>query len=98
MLYTKFLVSRMEDEGRLWKINKGMASAFEEEADKVAAQIAGFIRKNIPEHLMGDYLKVNSLAGEAVVDYLVEALIQRGLLTPPADGLGAEGLWMFVEE
>lgn len=98
VLYTKFLVSRMEDEGRVWSINKGMASAFEEEADKVASQIAGFIRKNIPEHLMGDYLKVNSLAGEAVVDFLVEALIQRGLLTPPADGVGAEGLWMFVEK
>ncbi|MFR5865882.1 MAG: hypothetical protein ACLUFV_12485 [Acutalibacteraceae bacterium] len=30
-------------------------------------------------------------------DALVEALIDRGLLVPPADGVGAEGCWLTVE-
>lgn len=29
-------------------------------------------------------------------DGVVQTLIQRGLLTPPEDGIGAEGCWMSV--
>ncbi len=97
MLYTKFLVGRLQDEGRLRDINKGMVSAFEETADRVAEQLAGFIRKNIPEHLMGDYLRVNTLASDLVINYFVDTLVEKGLLTLPSDGIGAEGIWMLVE-
>ena len=29
---------------------------------------------------------------------LVESLIERGLLIPPENGVGAEGVWMLVEK
>lgn len=37
------------------------------------------------------------LAGLPLFTALVESLIERGLLTPPKDGLGAEGCWLAVE-
>lgn len=97
VLYTKFLVSDAEEEKRLFAVTRGMKAAFDGEADRVAAEIAGFIRRNIPKHLMGDYLRVNELANLPVLDTLVEALIDRGLLNPPENGVGAEGIWMMVE-
>ena len=46
---------------------------------------------------MGDYLFVNTLAGDSVINYLVDTLVEKGLLTLPSDGIGAEGMWMLVE-
>ena len=68
-----------------------------EPVDAVASKISQFVRRNLPKHLMGDYLYVNSLANLPVLDMLVEALIDKGLLTPPENGIGAEGIWMDIE-
>ena len=34
---------------------------------------------------------------EKTMDAIVEMLVEKGVLIPPAGGLGAEGCWMSVE-
>lgn len=58
---------------------------------------AGFIRRTLPAHLLCEWEQANMLAGLPLFTALVESLIERGLLTPPKDGLGAEGCWLAVE-
>ena len=40
----------------------------------------------------------NVLANAPVLDAVVECLIEKGILIPPEDGIGAEGCWMSVEK
>lgn len=98
MLYTKFLVALEKDCGQEAEITEKLSEFFSEEAEKIAARIAEFVRKKIPEHLRGDYMYLNFLASLPVLDTLVESLIDKGLLTPPENGIGAEGVWMHIRE
>jgi len=70
----------------------------EADAEIVAEKMAKFIKKNLPEHLLPEWSYANILANLPTTDALVELLIEKGLLVPPEDGIGAEGCWMFVEE
>lgn len=36
--------------------------------------------------------------GMPILDAVVECLIEKGILTPPEDGIGAEGCWMGVKK
>ena len=47
---------------------------------------------------MPEWGYANILANLPTTDALVELLIEKGILVPPEDGIGAEGCWMFVEE
>ncbi len=51
-----------------------------------------------PEYLWGEWQYANSLANMPVLDAVVECLIEKGLLTPPENGLGAEGCYMLVDK
>ena len=75
------------------KLEKGY---FDAAAESIAKELAALIKSALPDYLMGEWFFANSLAGLPMVDALVEALIERGLLTPPADGIGAEGCWMEI--
>ena len=66
-------------------------------ARPAAAALAAFFRKTLPPHLLGEWRMANRIADLPMYDALVEALIDRGLLVPPADGVGAEGCWLTVE-
>lgn len=97
MLYTKLLVCSMEDRERLFEISNRLRSGFfEAEAEIVAEKLAALIKKAVPEYLLGEWKFANSLANLPVLDAVVEALIERGILTPPENGIGAEGCWMSV--
>lgn len=98
-LYTKILVHDGKDSDRLFAITRNLTSAvLTKEAEAIAEKLADLIRKNVPEYLHGEWSFANELAGLPVHDALVEALIERGLLTPPENRLGAEGCWMSVEK
>lgn len=97
-LFTKFLVHKKDDGDRLFAVNELMRDSFEETADGVAKKIADFVKRNIPEYLRGDYNYINWLANLPVLDTLVDCLIEQGILTPPENGVGAEGIWMSVEK
>ncbi|MCH5200376.1 MAG: RNA polymerase sigma factor [Oscillospiraceae bacterium] len=96
-LYTKILVSDMKDSSRLhdisWKLSNGY---FEEIAEETARKVADLIKNAVPDYLLGEWKFANDLAGLPMIDLLVEELIKQNILTPPADGIGAEGCWMCV--
>ena len=97
ILYTKILVSNISDHNHLFEITNELAKDyFKESAEKVAAEIAKLIHANVPEHLLGEWWFANDLASLPILDALVSTLIDKGLLIPPKDGVGAEGCWMSV--
>ena len=104
MLYTKILVNELTDnhtlfEKDLFKVSQGLrAGYFDTDAEIVAEEIAALIKKSIPYYLYGEWRFANILANSPVLDAVVECLIEKGVLTPPADGIGAEGCWMSVEK
>ncbi len=104
MLYTKILVSALTDnytllEKDLFKISNGLREGyFDTDAEIVAEKIADLIKKSIPDYLYGEWRFANILANAPVLDAVVECLIEKGVLTPPEDGIGAEGCWMSVEK
>jgi hypothetical protein len=99
MLYTKILVCSLADGEKLFDITKGLSDGyFEKDAEILAEKLAALIGAAVPEHLMGEWEFANRLASMPVLDAVVEALIEKGLLTPPENGVGAEGCWMCVEK
>ena len=79
-------------------LDADLADRFGEEIEATAAEIATLIRRALPEHLLPEYRLANMLAALPVLDTLVESLIERGILTPPEDGVGAEGCYMFLQK
>ena len=97
MLYTKILVCSEKDSDRLFEISKGLRKGFfEEDAKIVAEKIASLIQKVVPDYLLGEWRFANRLANMPVLDAVVEVLIEKGILIPPENGIGAEGCWMRV--
>lgn len=97
LLYTKILVNNIKDSDRLFELSKRLSDGyFETEAKAVAENMAKLIQKTIPKHLHNDWEFVNCLAALPILDSLVESLIEKDILTPPIDGIGAEGCWMCV--
>ncbi len=98
ILYTKIFVNQDKDNERLFAISCGLRLGyFENEAEVVATKMATWITRVVPEHLLGEWKLANRLAGMPILDNVVETLIEKGLITPPEDGIGAEGCWMSVE-
>lgn len=98
MLYTKILVNSLSDRDRLFDISNGLANGyFNDDAEIVAQKIASLIKKSVPDYLLGEWRLANSLASLPILDAVVERLIEAGVLTPPKNGIGAEGCWMSIE-
>ena len=98
MLYTKILVSALSDKDRLFAISRALHNGyFDADAESVAEQIAALIREAVPEYLLGEWRFANTLAALPVRNAVVDCLIEKGVLTPTKDGIGAEGCWMSVE-
>ncbi|MBE6608642.1 MAG: sigma-70 family RNA polymerase sigma factor [Ruminococcaceae bacterium] len=99
MLYTKILVNALSDRDRLFDISNALQNGyFDADAEIVAAKVAELIRKSLPDYLLGEWRLANNLASLPILDAVVECLIEKGVLTPPEDGIGAEGCWMSVEK
>ncbi|MBE6570059.1 MAG: RNA polymerase sigma factor [Ruminococcaceae bacterium] len=98
-LYTKILVSKMEDRDSLFSVTDRLNSGyFEKESLQIAEKLAALIRKNIPDYLLGEWEFANTIASLPMIDVLLETLIEKGLLVPPENGIGAEGCWMIVQK
>ena len=101
-LYTKILVNNFSDSDKLFDISKKFCqeseSYFGSEADAVAEKIAELIKKSIPDYLMSEWEFANSIANFPILDAVVECLIEEGVLTPPENGIGAEGCWVSVQK
>nr|WP_302020808.1 RNA polymerase sigma factor [uncultured Acetatifactor sp.] len=99
MLYTKILVCSRKDRERLFHVTEGLADGcLEKCAETVAEKLSNLIRRFLPGYLLGEWRLVNDLAYEPVVlNALLESLVEKGILVPPENGIGAEGCWMTVE-
>lgn len=98
-LYTKILVNALSDRDRLFDISNALQNGyFDADAEIVAAKVAELIKKSVPDYLLGEWRLANNLASMPILDAVVECLIEKGVLTPPEDGIGAEGCWMSVEK
>lgn len=94
MLYTKILVSDIKDMDSLYKLSRTLNDdRLHANTEIIAEKISEMIHKTVPNHLLAEWKFFNSLANLPVLDGLIEFLIERGLLTPPKDGIGAEGCW-----
>ena len=98
MLYTKILSIRKMDGQLLYDVLEPLGKALEKDAREVAKQIAGFVRENVPVHLIGQWSKVCDIAHAPMQNLVMDALIEKGYLTPPEDGVGPEGCLLMVEE
>lgn len=98
MLYTKVLVCEKKDAGRLFSLSYSLQKEFLKEAGAAAAEIAALVKRDVPKELHDAYGFYNVLANMPVLDTLVEELINRNLLVPPENGVGAEGCWLTVEK
>ena len=98
LLYTKILVCNYDDWMNLTKLNDGLIKEYQPEVEEVAKEIAALIKKYVPEHILGDYRHANSLAGLPVLDTLIDALIEKGYMTAPENGVGAEGCWLALKK
>ncbi len=96
-LFTKILVSGEADDARLFELSERIASEFTAQAEETAAEIAAFLRAHVDPALHGDYVYLNQLAALPMIDTLIEAMIGRGVLTPPETTPGAEGVWLTVQ-
>ena len=98
-LYTKILVHDKKDGSRLFSTTIKLENGyFDGAAESIAKEIAALIKDSLPDYLIGEWRYANRLAGLPMWDALVEALIERAILTPPENGIGAEGCWMEVEK
>lgn len=95
-LYTKILASSIQEQERLFDISNGLCNESFEEAQIVAEKIATLIKKTVPYYLLDEWRFVNMLANLPILDSVVEVLIDKGVLIPPEDGIGAEGCWLSV--
>ena len=98
-LYTKILVTTLDDREKLFQISDGLKNGyFDAEAEIVAEKLAALFKASIPEYLLAEWRFANTLANMPILDAVVECLIEKGVLTPPENGVGAEGCWMSVKK
>lgn len=98
MLYTKILVCNIDDWMNLTKLNDGLIQEYKPEVEAVAAEVAVLIKKYVPEHVLGDYKRANGLAAMPVLNTLIDTLIDKGFMTAPENGVGAEGCWLALKK
>jgi len=97
-LYTKFLVMNYEDDDAADKVSDKIVKLFSVEAEKTAAEIASFIKKELPDYLIPEYKFVADIAAMPVLETLTKALIDDGILEPLKDKFNAETVWMSVKK
>lgn len=98
MLYTKILVCSIDDWMNLTKLNDGLIKEYQPEVEAVAKKMAALIKKYVPEHILGDFHHANGLAQMPILDTLIDALIEKGLMTAQENGVGAEGCWLALKK
>ena len=80
-----------------------MANALNDDTEalveKIAKELAEFMRKHIPEHLINEYeYYTGCIAGVRFLHETIEACIKEGLLCEPENKIGSEGVWMVIEK
>ncbi len=97
-LYTKFLVIEEKNNDIPNNISNGITDLLTEQADKTAKELASFIKKTLPEHLVCEYRFVADLASMPVAETLILSLIEKKVLKPLEKRLNSETVFMTVKK
>lgn len=98
-LYTKILVSKLKDVEKLYELSTSLSHGyFEKEAEETAEKLAEIFKKALPDYLYNEWIYASILANMPVLDAVIESLIEKGVITAPENGIGAEGCWMTVDK
>ncbi len=75
------------------------ATGIQKLARSLAAELAEFMKKHIPPHLMEEYVSYNTcIASNHFFHDVVEACIGQGVLNAPKNPLGPEGVLMVLQK
>lgn len=99
ILEPKIIVIDNSNEKDFYSLSNRLHDNMGEIKEKIAEELAAFIKKHIPKHLMCDYqLYIQLIAGTRILDRVIEECIKTGLLKEPENRIGAEGVLMVVEK
>ncbi len=97
ILEPKVIVLRKEDCGAFFEFSK-LRDANNEIAEKLAEELAVFIKSHIPPHLINDFaFYLQLIASPKACAEIMQHFIDEGIITLP-EGLGAEGVVITVEK
>lgn len=95
----QIIVIERQNEDEFFRFAYEVNDEMENIIGQIAAELAEFMKKHIPEHLINEYRIYNgSIAGNSLISQLIEECIKEGLLYAPKNRLGAEGVVMIVEK
>lgn len=98
-LEPKILVFEQENGAAFEGLLSDFVPAAQPIATDIAKELAEFLRRRIPKHLMGEYRMYNSLiASGRLLHAMVEQCIQDRLLSVPEQRLCAEGVILMVKK
>ena len=98
LLEPKMVVIGKEDAERFNALPETFHAGMEDIKEQIAKELADFMRKRIPKHLINEYpIYAQLVAGSEITSGIMEACMEEGLLCRPKNRLGAEGMLMVVE-
>lgn len=99
LLRPAIVVLENESNNTLWSIADELTERTGELAHTLAAELAVFMKKHIPAHLMAEYVYYNNcIAANRFFHDVVEECIGAGILNAPENPLGPEGVLMVLEK
>lgn len=94
----KIIVIDKKDERDFFDLSFGLNNNMGTVIEQIAAELSGFMRTHIPEHLLNEYqIYTGLIAGVGILAKAIEECIREGLLAEPENAVGAEGMLMIVE-
>lgn len=98
VLEPKIVVIEGKDWEHFLELGFSLCEGMDEIAQKAAEELAGYIKKHLPKHLLEDYQEYIRVSSARTRSQIFEALVKDGILEVPADRIGAEGVVMIVEK
>lgn len=96
-LRPRILVLREADSSAFYGLADLLTGNLQPLAAGIACKLAEQMKTALPAHLKNEYFLFNMGASIGLIDLLIEACIRKGLLCPPPDGIGGEGVLLTVE-
>lgn len=99
MLEPKIIVIDRKNAGEFYNLSVALNDGMGNVVEQIAAELSAFMHAHIPGHLINEYHMYTSLiAGSRIQSRAIEECIKEGLLSEPANRIGAEGMIMIVEK
>ncbi len=99
ILEPRIIVIDQKDQKDFFAFSHCLQQNMQDVKEKIAEELAIFMKNHIPEHLMNEYhIYTQLFAGTRIYSALIEACIEKDLLLAPENQLGAEGVLMIVKK